>query len=121
MKSRTPPNCGRSTPGSPRDTLEESLVLAGFPVRLIDAAGVRETDDPIEKEGVRRASSKARSADLILLVVDGSTPLNAEDRLAIAQCQVDKTIVVVNKVDQPQCIDFSKLDEFSKNLNKLVK
>ena len=59
-----------SVAGTTRDTLEESLVLAGFPVRLIDAAGVRETDDPIEKEGVRRASSKARSADLILLVVD---------------------------------------------------
>ncbi len=101
-----------SVAGTTRDTLEESLVLAGFPVRLIDAAGVRETDDPIEKEGVQRASSKALSADLILLVVDGSTPLNDEDRLAKGLCQIDKTIVVVNKDDQPQRIDFSQLEEF---------
>ena len=98
--------------GTTRDTLEEALVLAGFPVRLIDAAGVRETDDPIEKEGVRRASSKALSADLILLVVDGSTPLNNEDLLAIGLCQTDKTIVVVNKDDQPQQIDFNQLVAF---------
>jgi len=98
--------------GTTRDTLEEALVLAGFPVRLIDAAGVRETEDPIEKEGVRRASSKALVADLILLVVDGSTPLNNEDFLAIGLCQTDKTIVVVNKDDQPQQIDFNQLVEF---------
>jgi tRNA modification GTPase len=107
--------------GTTRDTLEESLVLAGFPVRLIDAAGVRETDDPVEKEGVRRASSKARIADLILLVVDGSTPLNAEDHLAIDQCQIDKTIVVVNKDDQPQSIDFSQLKEFSHKVSVSAK
>ena len=107
--------------GTTRDTLEESIVLAGFPVRLIDAAGVRETDDPVEKEGVRRASSKARTADLILLVVDGSTPLNAEDHLAIDQCQIDKTIVVVNKDDQPQCIDFNQFKEFSRKVSVSAK
>ena len=58
--------------GTTRDTLEEQLVLAGFPVRLIDAAGVRDTDDPVELEGVRRARNKASSADLVLLVIDGS-------------------------------------------------
>jgi tRNA modification GTPase len=110
-----------SVAGTTRDTLEESLVLAGFPVRLIDAAGVRETDDPIEKEGVRRASSKALSADLILLVVDGSTPLTAEDRLAMAQCKIGKTIVVVNKDDQPQCLDFSQLEEFSHKVSVSAK
>ena len=58
--------------GTTRDTLEEQLVLAGFPVRLIDAAGVRDTDDLVELEGVRRARDKASSADLVLMVVDGS-------------------------------------------------
>jgi tRNA modification GTPase len=72
-------------------------------------------------EGVRRASSKALSADLILLVVDGSTPLTAEDRLAIAQCKTAKTIVVVNKEDQPQCIDFSQLEEFSHKVSVSAK
>jgi tRNA modification GTPase len=107
--------------GTTRDTLEESLVLAGLPVRLIDAAGVRETDDPIEKEGVRRANSKARSADLILLVVDGSEPLNTNDRLAIDQCQTDKTIVVINKDDQPQRIDFKQLEQFPHSVSVSAK
>ncbi len=98
--------------GTTRDTLEEPLVLAGYPVRLIDAAGVRDTDDPVEKEGVRRASDKALSADLILLVLDGSCPLSTEDYLAINQCQKDKTIVVVNKCDQAQQIDISPLADF---------
>lgn len=98
--------------GTTRDTLEEALVLAGFPVRLIDAAGVRETEDPVEKEGVRRANSKARSADLILLVVDGSMPLNSEDRLAMDQCQLDKTIVVINKDDQPLELKINQLEKF---------
>ena len=101
-----------AVPGTTRDTLEEPLVLAGFPVRLIDSAGVRETDDPVEKEGVLRASTKARSADLILLVLDGSTPLNEEDLLAIGQCQFDKTIIVVNKADQPQRVDLGQLETF---------
>lgn len=98
--------------GTTRDTLEESLVLAGFPVRLIDAAGVRETTDPVEQEGVRRARDKALSADLVLLVVDGSTLLCHEDSLAISQCNPDKTIVVVNKSDQPQQINFVALESF---------
>ncbi len=107
--------------GTTRDTLEESLVLGGFPVRLIDAAGVRETEDPVEKEGVRRASDKARSADLILLVVDGSAPLSAEDRLAMAQCQTNKTILVVNKSDKPQRIDFVGLEAFSQRVSVSAK
>jgi tRNA modification GTPase len=110
-----------AVPGTTRDTLEESLVLAGFPIRLIDAAGVRETDDPVEKEGVMRASRKARSADLILLVVDGSNPLSKEDFLAIDQCQKDKTILVVNKEDKPQCIDLSQLDGFSQKVSVSAK
>lgn len=102
-----------SVAGTTRDTLEESLVLGGFPVRLIDAAGVRETEDPVEKEGVKRASNKALSADLILLVVDGSVSLSHEDRLALQLCQVDKTIIVINKVDQPQELDHKLLREFN--------
>lgn len=101
-----------SVAGTTRDTLEESLVLGGFPVRIIDAAGVRETDDPVEREGVKRASDKARSADLILLVVDGSAPLTDEDRLAMDLCPVDKTIVVVNKNDQLQRINLEPLSGF---------
>lgn len=98
--------------GTTRDTLEEELVLAGFPVRLIDAAGVRDTDDPVEQEGVRRARDKASLADLVLLVVDGSVPLNDEDLLALELCRPDKTLVVINKSDQAQQCDLAKLAGF---------
>jgi len=81
-----PPNAGKSTlfnrlarrdaaivspfPGTTRDVLEVHLDLAGFPVTVLDTAGIRETNDPIEREGVRRASAQAARADLVLWVVD---------------------------------------------------
>lgn len=99
-------------PGTTRDTLEEQLVLAGFPVRLIDAAGVRDTDDPVEQEGVRRAKDKAAAADLVLLVLDGSNPLNNEDLLAIDLCAPENTIVVFNKADLAQHRGFAGLETF---------
>lgn len=98
--------------GTTRDTLEESLVLAGYPVRLVDAAGVRNTDDPIELEGVRRAQEKALSADLVLLVVDGSKPLDSEDFVAYELCSPEKSLLVVNKSDQAQGCDLTRLDNF---------
>ena len=90
------------SPGTTRDTLEEQLVMAGFPVRLVDAAGVRETDDPVEREGVARARDKAEAADLVLLVIDGSQALTQEDVLASELCRPDRTLLVVNKSDLAQ-------------------
>jgi tRNA modification GTPase len=98
--------------GTTRDTLEEQLVLAGFPVRLVDAAGVRHTEDLIEQEGVRRAREKALAADLVLLVVDGSCLLMEEDLLAMDLCQPGKTLVIVNKSDQAQVCDLDRLSAF---------
>jgi len=95
--------------GTTRDTLEEQLVMAGFPVRLIDAAGVRDTNDPVESEGVRRARDKAATADLVLFVIDGSTPLTREDFLILDLCRRDSTVLVVNKSDQPPDCDLEEL------------
>ena len=88
-------------PGTTRDTVEEQLVLGDFPLRLIDTAGVRDTLDPIEQEGVRRARDKAAAADLVLLVVDASQPLCAEDRMALALAPPARTVLVLNKSDLP--------------------
>jgi len=100
-------------PGTTRDTLEEQLVLAGFPVRLIDAAGVRDTTDPVEQEGVRRAREKASAADLVLMVIDGSVPLLGEDLLALELCRPEKTLIVMNKADQARVCDVSGLHGFN--------
>jgi len=88
--------------GTTRDTIEESLVLHEVPVRLIDTAGIRQTNDPVELEGVRRARDKALSADLVLLVVDGSSSLDADDRLALTACDPERLLLVVNKKDRGQ-------------------
>lgn len=92
--------------GTTRDTLEELLIISGFPVKLIDAAGVRDTKDPVEREGVRRAQEKVQSADLVLLVVDGSTPLSDEDRLAYELCEANKTLLIINKCDKELLSDY---------------
>jgi tRNA modification GTPase len=89
-----PPNAGKSTllnriarreaaivspyAGTTRDVIEVHLDLGGLPVTLLDTAGIRETDDPVEMEGVRRAQVRAAEADLVLWVVDASDGLAAE-------------------------------------------
>jgi tRNA modification GTPase len=70
-------------PGTTRDTVEETVVCGGVALRLIDTAGIRDTDDPVEKLGVERARQAMASADLVLAVADGSVPLTQED-LALA-------------------------------------
>ena len=89
-------------PGTTRDTIEENLVIDGVPIRIVDTAGVCEADDVVEAEGVRRAHEKAQTADVVLLVVDGSQPLTGDDFLALDACQGRKTILVVNKSDSGQ-------------------
>lgn len=86
-------------PGTTRDTLEEGVTIAGIPVRLIDTAGFRQSDDPVEMEGVRRAREKIATADLVLLLVDGSAPLEKEDLLAYRACGGSSALLVVTKSD----------------------
>jgi tRNA modification GTPase len=99
-------------PGTTRDTVEEQMVLGGFPVRLIDTAGVRATADPVEREGVRRASEKAQTADLVLLVVDGSAELTSEDRMAMGLCDPSRALAVINKADLTSRCDRTALAAF---------
>ena len=87
-------------PGTTRDTVEEFMEVGGLPLRLIDTAGVHDTGDPIEAEGVRRANEKCHTADLILLVVDGSQPLQDDDLLAFEMVESKKVLLVVNKNDK---------------------
>ncbi|MCB2054084.1 MAG: tRNA uridine-5-carboxymethylaminomethyl(34) synthesis GTPase MnmE [Geminicoccaceae bacterium] len=80
-----------ATPGTTRDVIEVALDLEGLPVTLLDTAGLRESDDPIEREGVRRARLRAAEADIVLIVVD-----RAEDLPAAPE---ENSIVVQNKCD----------------------
>jgi len=103
-----------TVPGTTRDTLEESFVLGGIPLRIVDTAGVRITDDPVEAEGVRRARARIPSADLILLVVDGSLALTEEDHGVLSACYGRNLLLVVNKGDleqTPLTDDFAALPQ----------
>ena len=95
-------------PGTTRDTVEESAVCGGVLLRLIDTAGIRATDDPVEQIGVSRSRQAAGAADLCLVVLDGSSPLTGEDREALEMAQqAPKALAVVNKSDLPQALDVS--------------
>lgn len=85
--------------GTTRDFLEESVSLKGVPVVLVDTAGIRETQDPVERIGVERSEEKVREADLILFVIDASEPLRKEDQEIYEKVREKEHLVVANKVD----------------------
>lgn len=88
-------------PGTTRDTVEDVLDIEGVLFKIIDTAGIRSSQDPIEKEGIRRSLDALEQADLVLLVLDGSTALEDEDQQIIRKiAEKDKRVVVVlNKSD----------------------
>jgi tRNA modification GTPase len=86
-------------PGTTRDTLEETINLRGVPLVLVDTAGIAETEDQIERLGVIRSREALEQADLALLVVDGSRPLDAADREIATLIGNRPAILVVNKID----------------------
>ncbi len=89
-------------PGTTRDTVSENLVLEGIPVRLIDTAGMREGQDPVEKLGIERSYQAMADADLTLLVLDLSSDLEEEDRLLLEKLADRRPLIVGNKSDLPQ-------------------
>ncbi len=97
-------------PGTTRDTIEETAVIGGIPFRFIDTAGLRESEDPVERAGVERARRMAGSASLILLVLDASVPLANEDRTILNELAAPlppsgpAVIGVLNKADLPSAI-----------------
>jgi len=115
-----PPNAGKSSlmnallgkeraivtniPGTTRDLIEEELRLGQLHFRLIDTAGIRETEEIIEQEGIRRSKEAMQQADLILLVLDSSQGICPESKLLIADAPKEKTVFVWNKIDLPNSI-----------------
>ena len=96
--------------GTTRDTIEEKILIGGVLLRLIDTAGFREADDAIEKLGVERTVAALRSAGLVILVLDGSEPLRAEDHAVIHSLPTGvPKLAVVNKSDLPQVLSQEEL------------
>ncbi len=90
--------------GTTRDILEEELNLGGILLHIVDTAGIRNSDDTVEKIGIERARSSAEESDLILFVVDGASPLSSEDEEIASFLKNKETIVILNKSDLHQIV-----------------
>lgn len=96
-------------PGTTRDYLEAPLELRGMPITAIDTAGIRDTADVIEASGVQMAKDIAAAADVTLLLVDGSQPLQAEDKVMLGQLEPRRSLLVATKADLPAAWQTSDL------------
>ncbi len=94
-----------SVPGTTRDIIEEVVNMKGLPVKMLDTAGIRTTEDIVESEGVKLAIERIALADLVLLVLDVSRPLDDEDKLCIDAATGSNVIVVMNKCDMNKIIE----------------
>ena len=105
--------------GTTRDTVEETVKMGSVLLRLIDTAGIRQTDDRIEAMGVQRSRQAIDGADLVILVIDGSEELTDEDQQVIELCEnLEKVIVLLNKTDRarkvaPSDLPFMQIIPFS--------
>ena len=97
--------------GTTRDVLEETIVLQGISLKMMDTAGIRNTDDVVEKIGVERARNYAREADLILYVVDSSTELDENDKEILDLIPDKKAIILLNKSDLTPKVTKEMLEE----------
>ena len=121
------PNAGKSTlmnvlvgeeraivtdiPGTTRDTLEELIQIKGIVLRIIDTAGIRNTQDMVEKIGVERAKAEAEGADFVIYVADASRELDENDEAVISMIQEKKAVVLLNKSDLSMKVSKEKLEE----------
>lgn len=92
-------------PGTTRDVVEVPVTIRGIPLRLADTAGIRESGDFVERIGIERALKLAAEADLILLILDTSRPLSADDEVLLQNVSREKVLVVLNKTDLPQAVE----------------
>lgn len=103
-------------PGTTRDVIEEYVTVGGIPLKLLDTAGIRETQDIVEKIGVERSRDALSHADLILLVLNYHDPLHEDERNLLEHVGAKQTILIINKMDLPGRLDMSELEaRFSKD------
>lgn len=115
------PNAGKSTlfnallrvdrmivtpiPGTTRDPVEEAILLGGISFVMSDTAGIRQAKDAIEEEGIRRTRDRIDQSDAVIAVLDGSSPLDEDDRSVMEACREKTTVVVLNKEDLGLVVD----------------
>ncbi len=107
--------------GTTRDTIEEFVTINGIPLKLIDTAGIRKTDNEVEKIGIAKSREIANDADLIIAIFDSSKPFSEEDLEIIKIAKTKKSIIILNKQDLNPVIDekSKEFKEISKNIIKI--
>ncbi|HBF2788929.1 TPA: tRNA uridine-5-carboxymethylaminomethyl(34) synthesis GTPase MnmE [Clostridioides difficile] len=107
-------------PGTTRDVIEEFVNIKGIPLKIVDTAGIRDTDDIVEKIGVEKSKESFTSADLIVMVLDASRRLSEEDIEILEKLKDKQTIVLLNKNDLKQEIEEEKILKYVEN-NSIIK
>lgn len=102
--------------GTTRDVIEEYINLDGIPIRLVDTAGIRETEDVVEKIGVEKSKEKINEADLVVFMLDTSRELDDEDREIIDYIKDRKHIVLLNKVDLERKLDLHNIKDLKNTI-----
>ena len=103
-------------PGTTRDVIEEYINLDGIPIRITDTAGIRDTEDIVEKIGVEKSKEKIEEADLIILMLDASRDIDDDDKIIIDKIKDKKYIVLLNKID----LDIKISQEIISNFNNKI-
>lgn len=101
-------------PGTTRDVIEEYVTLNNIPLKLLDTAGIRETDDVVERIGVERSHHALEEADLILFVLNYNEPLHEDDRVLLKKMSNRQVIVIINKTDLPQALNMEEIEQLFK-------
>ncbi len=108
-------------PGTTRDVIEEYINIEGIPIKITDTAGIRDTEDIVEKMGVEKSKEKIDEADLIILMLDASRDIDEEDQIIIDKIKDKKYIVLLNKVDLDIKISEKIISNLSNKINISVK
>lgn len=98
--------------GTTRDVIEEFVNIKGIPLKIVDTAGIRETEDVVEKIGVEKSRESFSTADLVIMVLDASRKLSEEDMEILESLKNKKTIVLLNKMDLEPQTELEKIEEF---------
>lgn len=101
--------------GTTRDTIEEMIQIDGIPVKIIDTAGIRKTEDTIEKIGIDKSIDVANNSDLTIAIIDGSKKLEKEDIEILDIIKDKKAIILLNKIDKKSIINEKEIKEIAKN------
>ena len=107
--------------GTTRDILQEHIRLQGISLNIVDTAGIRDTEDVIEKIGVDKAVQYAKESDLIIYVIDSSIDLDENDFSILSLLQEKKSVILLNKSDLDKVIDFNKIRDKYLEINSTIK